>query len=201
MSEKFTLSVNRMFKIQERLKDEMNNNAQEYRVSTSISIRNPIPSQLQMKKLEGLRVAGPGALRGYLLASDLYLKIRKAVGDAGTQASGLLAELDQLKARELFLNGILRTISDPSVINLEDLEDYKRDLLNTKDGGALTISNSVIISLISEQERADLVESLESMRLRIFALQEDIAEANQKKVTLHVTEDEMALLHKLIGRS
>lgn len=195
----FTTSANRFFKIQERLKEEITTRAMEYRTSTSISIKNPIPSQLSMAKMQEIHAGAQAALDAYNLASKLYLSIRKAMAELSSITSGALAELDRLKANEAFLSAILRTVSEPSVISLDDLESYKKDLMASKENNSPFANNSVVISLMSAEEKQQIAEELEKIRLRSFGLQENIAEANQRKVSISVTDDELDLVHKLIG--
>lgn len=195
----FTTSANRFFKIQERLKEEITTRAMEYRTSTSISLKNPIPSQLSVAKMQEIHAGAQDALDAYNLASKLYLSIRKAMAELSSITSGALAELDRLKANEAFLSAILRTVSDPSVISLNDMDEYKKDLLASKENSSPFSHNNVVISLMSAEEKAQITEELEKNRLRSFSLQESIAESNQRKVSISVTGDELDLLHKLIG--
>lgn len=199
----FSATVNRLFKLQERVKEEINSKAQEYRQSAVLSLKNPIPAQLQGARMTTLREKGLAALQEYQVASSLYLAIRRAIGEAGIETTGLLAELDQMKSQESLFSGVLRAANDPATIDVAYLDDYKQDLLTKESqntgpfgGGASTVA----ISLLSHEDNIDLHKKVEAIRLRSFALQEEIAEANQRKITLSLNASELSLLNKLIGR-
>lgn len=197
----FATSINRFFKIQERLKQEMSEKQDDFRTSTSLSLRNPVPSQINETRFEELRQQSRGYLEAYKLASDLYLTIRQAVGAASATTNSLLAELNMLKARESMLAGVLRMAADPAAIGLDSLAEFKKDLLENKEAPSNGFGqNMVQISLLDKSDRGQLQAEIEKMRLRSFAIQEAIADANQAKVSIEVTESERALLNRLIGQ-
>ncbi len=197
----FTVTINRAFKLQERLKEEMSAQAQIYRSSMVVTLKNPTPAQLQAEKMQDMHRKWEDAMANYFVASNLYMKIRAAVGEASLKTTGLLAELDQMKARETLFGGVLNSVNDPASIPVKYLEDYKQDLVNGKEGNNGPFhQNQVVMSLMTEDEKETLSAELESYRLRSFALQEQIAEANQQKITIVLSEGEQKMLEKLMGR-
>lgn len=197
----FTASINRFFKLQERLKQEIALKNQAFRGGASISLRNPVASQINLARFLELRDEGMAALEAYKLASSTYLKIRQAIGAASATTSGMLAELDLLKAQETLLSTVIQTALDSAALSLDDLDAYKQDLLQCKESPANAFNpNTVVISLLDKPRREALQAEVERLRLQSFALQEKVAEANQARVSVAVTEAELKLLHRLIGQ-
>ncbi len=200
----FTSSINRLYKLQDRLKQVINAAGERFAQGTSVVLRNPLPSQVNRERFAEMAEQGIQAFEEYKQASGVLLKIRKAVSRASGPVNELMTELEAVKAREGFLSGRLQPLQDISVIPFEDLEDYAQGL--TKSQGTESANNPYVssmgvrIALLSRESQALLKAELEQLRLRSFALQEQVAEANQTRVNVEVTETELKLLHRLIGQ-
>jgi len=195
MGETIKLTINRWHKVRGRLSTMMDKAKHNAEVLGGIRVDNlsVVPSQM-----EKLMVRADEAWNELLLFqrySVLVSTIRKVVArNSVYQISALLSELDAVQAQQAVIAGILEAASatNPSIADLPEA-------LSALKEHSSPYGMSLTVQMLSLNRRKELTEKRDGLLKKAFALQEQIAEENQRLVSITFEED-ADLVRQMLGQ-
>ncbi|MHB1666002.1 hypothetical protein [Thiomonas sp.] len=117
-----------------------------------------------------------------------------------TRISQLLSEISGCQKELAALEGILEFQTS----NLVPIDELPAALAMVASANAAssrpTGPDRLQARLLPEHQQRQLQADVESLRIQIFQLQDQVAEANQHKLDIQLSEQDAALLHTVIGQ-
>ena len=195
-----TLSINRWHKVRGRLTDELKNSRAKALSLGGVNIANPMGTPDQLDSIQTAKKEAQAAMRRFTALADAVAQIKSSISAHSTQISNCLARLDSLNARLSLANDIIDAADNINNVKMGDLAELAQQYKNKEGGSRFSMQLGVHVSVMDTADMATLRSESNSIKKEAFALQEEIASLNQKKVTVvFVDAGTMALVEDTIG--
>jgi hypothetical protein len=192
MGETIKLTINRWHKVRGRLSTMMDKAKRNAEVLGGIRVDNLSVVPSQMEKLVSRADEAWNELLLFQRYSVLISTIREFVARNSVQISALLSELEGVQAQQAVIAGILEAASVPN----PSIADLPEALSALKEHGS-PYGMSLTVQMLSVNRRKELTEKRDKLLKKAFALQEQIAEENQRLVSITFEEDADLVLRML----
>jgi len=189
MPKTYTLSLSRWHKVAERLTREYTETVHK---AKQVLTQTRVSAYLGESQEQTLRDAASNWTERMAHAfrlQDSIADIRRTLGDRNVQSgvSGLLAEFDKLNRRQRILTEIIDG-QTADMIGIGELKTIRSDYLADGDGYD-SRRPQLQVRMLDRADVQRLQQELDSVRARVYALADEIAERNKTTVPLELTED------------